>query len=59
MKSLSENAVRKCTLGKRDETMMELFDRIDQGLYDWAFFVLALVAALIVAVPVRREEREK
>lgn len=33
---------------------MELFDRIDQGLYDWVFFVLALAAALIVAVPVNK-----
>jgi hypothetical protein len=37
----------------------ELFNRIDQGLYDWVFFALALIAALIVAAPVRREERGK
>lgn len=39
--------------------MTELFNQIDQGLYDWVFFLLALVAALIVAHPVRREERGK
>jgi len=37
----------------------ELFNRIDHGLYDWVFFILALVAALVVAAPVRREEKEK
>ena len=38
--------------------MTELFNQIDQGLYDHVLFLLALAAALIVAVPVRREERE-
>lgn len=39
--------------------MTELFNQIDQGLYDWVLFILAIVAALIVAFPVRREERER
>lgn len=39
--------------------MTELFNQIDQGLYDWVLFILAIVAALIVAIPVRREERER
>lgn len=39
--------------------MTELFNQIDQGLYDWVLFVLAIVAALIVAIPVLKEEREK
>ena len=35
--------------------MTELFNQIDQGLYDHILFLLALVAALIVAVPVKKE----
>lgn len=37
--------------------MAELFNQIDQGLYDWLLFVIAILAALIMAIPVRREER--
>lgn len=38
--------------------MQELFNQIDQGLYDHVIFIIAIIAALIVAIPVRREERE-
>lgn len=38
--------------------MTELFNQIDQGLYDHVLFLLTLAAALIVAVPVRKKERE-
>ena len=39
--------------------MTELFNAIDQGLYDWAFYVILFIFALLVAIPVRREERER
>lgn len=38
--------------------MTELFNQIDQGLYDHILLALALVAALIVAIPVRKKERD-
>lgn len=38
--------------------MEELFNRIDQGLYDGLLFALLLVAALLVALPVKKKERE-
>jgi hypothetical protein len=38
--------------------MTELFNQIDQGLYDHVLLVIAMIAALIVAIPVKREERE-
>jgi hypothetical protein len=36
--------------------MQELFNHIDQGLFDQLFFVILFIAALIMAIPVKREE---
>lgn len=38
--------------------MQELFNQIDRGLYDGALLALLIVAAVLVAIPVRKKERE-
>lgn len=38
--------------------MQELFNRIDQGLYDGLLLALLFVAALLVALPKKTKERE-
>ena len=39
--------------------MQELFTAIDRGLYDHVLFILAIIAALICAIPVKKKERER
>jgi hypothetical protein len=37
--------------------MQQLFNQIDQGLYDHVIFIITIIAALIVAIPVKRDDR--